>query len=148
MLITTSSYYIHYLKPLLWLSVKKSTGETTSGVLCSVLCSPLQERHGHTGMNPEKGHKDRSGTGASVMWGEAVRAGTFSARAVTASSQWVGGQTKMPGGLHGWTRSSQQNWNTKEEACRWWKQGEATWEEYRDSGWACRDAFRKAKAYL
>ena len=35
-----------------------STGEATSAVLCPVLGSSAQERHGRTGVSSAKGHKD------------------------------------------------------------------------------------------
>jgi len=33
-------------------------GETTSGELGAVLGSPVQERDGHAGISPAKGHED------------------------------------------------------------------------------------------
>ena len=45
-------------------------------MLGTVLGSPAQERHGLTGVTPAKAHKDDEGTGASLTWREAERAGT------------------------------------------------------------------------
>lgn len=36
----------------------------------------------------------------------------------------------------------------KKEMYRKWKQGQVTWKKYRNTAWTCRDAVRKAKAYL
>lgn len=35
-----------------------STGEATSGVLCPVPSSPVQDKHGLTGVSPVKGQQD------------------------------------------------------------------------------------------
>lgn len=47
-----------------------------SGVLGMVLAYPVQERHGHTGVSPVKGHRSDEGTGASVIWVQAGRTWT------------------------------------------------------------------------
>ncbi|KAK4822139.1 hypothetical protein QYF61_010262 [Mycteria americana] len=36
----------------------------------------------------------------------------------------------------------------KKEMHRQWKQGQVSWEQYRDTAWLCRDGVRKAKAWL
>ena len=36
----------------------------------------------------------------------------------------------------------------KKEGHRQWKQGQVSWDKYRDAAWLCRDGVRKAKAQL
>lgn len=59
---------------------KPSTGDTISVVLCPVMGSPVQEGQGHTGANTVKGYEGGEGTGSSVIWEEADRAGTVQPR--------------------------------------------------------------------
>ena len=53
-----------------------STGGATLGLWSPVLGSPVQERYELTGASPVKGTEDDEGTGASLKWGKAERAGT------------------------------------------------------------------------
>lgn len=48
-----------------------SFDEAIPGVLCLVLGSPVQERHGTSWENPIKSHKDDKRIGASLLWGNA-----------------------------------------------------------------------------
>lgn len=45
-------------------------------MLCPVLGSPVQKRHGRSGASPVKNHKDDQGTGVSFISGEAERGET------------------------------------------------------------------------
>jgi len=49
--------------------------EASSGVLCPVLGSPVQERQGTAGHSPAEGYKDGEGTGASLLQGKVEGAG-------------------------------------------------------------------------
>lgn len=53
-----------------------STGKVISGILCPILNSSVQERHGHNKEIPIKGHKGDEGTKASLPCQKTERAGT------------------------------------------------------------------------
>lgn len=58
-----------------------STDEATTGALCPVLGSPIQERYRQMGWGPVKGHQD----GASLLWRKAEAGISFSSRE---GSEW------------------------------------------------------------
>lgn len=86
--------------------------------------------------------KDHKRTGASVIWGESVRAGTVLCRSYSCSIPVSRNPEKMPGGLHGWEGSFQQTQTQKMKHAEV-KNREKTWGKYKDTGWTCRDAVRK-----
>lgn len=51
-----------------------STGVATPGVQSPALSFSVQEKQGHAGDNPAKGHVEAEGTGASLQCGKAERA--------------------------------------------------------------------------
>lgn len=46
------------------------TETTTSGAMCPVSGSPVQERHWHAGVSLAEGHQEGGGSGAHGVWGE------------------------------------------------------------------------------
>lgn len=51
--------------------------DVSSGVLCAILGSPVQRRHGAPGEGSPEGHKDQQEMGTSLLWGKANRARHF-----------------------------------------------------------------------
>lgn len=100
-------------------------------------------------MFPEDRHKDDKRTGASVIWGEPVRAGTVLLQELQLLHPSEQEARKKNARRHPWMkRVLPANSNTKNEACRGQKWRGKTWGKYRDTGWTCRDAVRKVKDYL
>lgn len=115
---------------------------------CVQFCASQFRRHRHTAMFPEDRHKDHKRTGASVIWGEPVRAGTVLCRSYSCSIP-VSRKPEKNARRHAWMkRVLPANSNTKNKACRGQKWRGKTWGKYIDTGRTCRDAVRKVKDYL
>lgn len=96
----------------------RETCEATSGVLCPLLASPVQEKHWYTGASSMEGHKNGEVLGAQDVWEKAEKAGSvtswgregwretlvLSTPTYTIERRW--GQTLLRGGL--WQDKRQQ----------------------------------------
>jgi len=60
----------------------------------------------------------------------------------------VRSQAKVAGDLHGWARNSWKNSNGRSSFTECGKKGLITWEEYRKTVRACRDATKKFKSHV
>lgn len=73
---------------------------------------------------------------------------TTSPKFKTSASPRVKNQAKVAGDLCGWARNSWKNSNGRSSFTECGKKGLITWEEYRKTVRACRDATKKFKSHL
>lgn len=98
-----------------------SAGEATTGALWTLLDCLIQGSHGHTQESAAKGHKGEKGSGASLLWGKAERAGTVRPE----EEQAQGGLTlekEMRAGYFPWYPEA-----GPEAVCVTWNTGDSAW---------------------